>query len=79
MTANDVELVGVAPKTAGIICSPARALCREYSHLADNILNDAHTAALMREHGLKRNYTRNANFYRFKFLEVIDPLEKSGK
>ena len=34
----------------------------------------AHTAILMREHGLRRVATRDTDFRRFPFLEVVDPL-----
>ncbi len=49
--------------------------------LKGNILHDAHTAILMREHGVRRIYTHDADFHRFPFLEVIDPLSgaHSGK
>jgi len=46
----------------------------EVSHLRGNILHDAHTAVLMREHGIKQIYTRDSDFHRFPFLTVIDPL-----
>jgi len=46
----------------------------ELPHLAGNILHDAHTAILMREHGIGRICTRDTDFNRFPFLEVIDPL-----
>ena len=46
----------------------------EIPHFAGNLLHDAHTAILMREHGIRRIYTRDAHFRRFPFLEVIDPL-----
>jgi toxin-antitoxin system PIN domain toxin len=46
---------------------------RELPHLAGNILHDAHTAVLMREHGIRRICTRDADFHRF--LEVIDPVQ----
>ena len=46
----------------------------EYPHLAGNLFHDAHTAILLREHGIRRICTRDADFYRFKFLEVIDPV-----
>jgi hypothetical protein len=39
-----------------------------------NIVFDAHTAALMREHGVRTIYTRDRGFLRFPNLEVIDPL-----
>ena len=46
-----------------------------FSHLAGNLLHDAHTAILMREHGIPQICTRDADFHRFSFLEVIDPLQ----
>jgi toxin-antitoxin system PIN domain toxin len=47
---------------------------REVPELAGNILHDVHTVVLMREHGIRRIVTRDADFHRFPFLEVIDPL-----
>jgi hypothetical protein len=47
----------------------------ELPHLAGNILHDAHTAILMREHGIKQICTRDTDFARFPFLEIIDPLD----
>ena len=46
----------------------------ELPHLAGNLLHDSHTAILMREHGIRRICTRDTDFHRFPFLEVIDPL-----
>ena len=43
-------------------------------HLAGNLLHDSYTAILMREHGIRRICTRDTDFHRFPFLEVIDPL-----
>lgn len=42
--------------------------------LQGNLLHDAHTAILMREHGLRRIVTRDADFHRFAGLDVVDPL-----
>jgi predicted nucleic acid-binding protein len=47
---------------------------REVPHLNGNLFHDAHTAILMREHGIRRIYTRDTDFHRFPFLEVLDPL-----
>lgn len=47
----------------------------ELPHLAGNLMHDAHTAILMREHGIRRICTRDTDFHRFTFLEVIDPLQ----
>jgi hypothetical protein len=52
----------------------AREVLAEAPRLAGNILHGAHTAILMREHGIRRICTRDADFLRFPFLEVIDPL-----
>jgi uncharacterized protein len=46
----------------------------ELPHLAGNLLHDSHTAILMREHGIRRICTRDTDFHRFPFVEVIDPL-----
>ena len=48
----------------------------ELPHLAGNLLHDAHTAILMREHGIRRICTRDTDFHRFPFLEVIDPVSQ---
>lgn len=46
----------------------------ELPFLAGNLLHDTHTAILMREHGIRRVYTRDTDFHRFPFVEPIDPL-----
>ena len=40
-----------------------------------NLIYDVHTAVLMREHGIRRICTRDADFQRFPFLEIVDPLQ----
>ncbi|HWP91299.1 MAG TPA: type II toxin-antitoxin system VapC family toxin [Thermodesulfobacteriota bacterium] len=47
---------------------------KEIQGLSGNLLHYAHIAILMREHGIKRIYTRDTDFHRFPFLEVIDPV-----
>jgi hypothetical protein len=49
-------------------------LLDEMPQLAGNVLHDAHTAALMREHGVRRIATRDTDFHQFRFLEVMDPV-----
>ena len=46
----------------------------EIPHLSGNLLHDAHTAILMREHGIRQICTRDTDFHRFPFLKVVDPL-----
>ena len=45
------------------------------SFIYGNIVFDTHTAIIMKEHGIKRIYTRDNDFHKFSFLEVIDPLK----
>jgi toxin-antitoxin system PIN domain toxin len=47
---------------------------KDLPHLAGNLFHDAHTAILLREHGIRRIFTRDTDFTRFPFLEVIDPV-----
>ena len=46
----------------------------ELPDLRGNLLHDAHTAILMREHGVRTIYTLDADFRRFTFLDVVDPF-----
>ena len=46
----------------------------EVPQLAGNLVHDAHTAILMREHGIRRIVTRDTDLHRFPFLEILDPL-----
>jgi len=39
-----------------------------------NLVFDAHTAILMKEHGVQVIYTHDMDFHRFPFLKVVDPL-----
>lgn len=52
----------------------AEEVISELRHLSGNLFQDAHTAIFMREHGISRICTRDTDFNRFPFLEVIDPL-----
>lgn len=49
----------------------------EVPGLSGRHLHDAHTAILMREHGISRIVTRDTGFHRFPFIEVVDPLTGS--
>ena len=52
----------------------AASVFEELPHLSGNLLHDAQTAVLMREHGVRTIYTRDTDFHRFPFLQPIDPL-----
>ncbi|MCK4514787.1 MAG: PIN domain-containing protein [Spirochaetaceae bacterium] len=49
----------------------------EISDIRGNLIFDARTAILMREHGIKTIYTRDTDFHRFPFLNVIDPVHET--
>lgn len=51
----------------------AREVIEEMPHLSGNLMHDAHTAILMKEHGIRRIYTRDSDFHRFQFLEALEP------
>jgi toxin-antitoxin system PIN domain toxin len=46
----------------------------EVPDIAGNLVFDAHTAILMRENGIRTIYTKDTDFNRFPFLDVIDPV-----
>ena len=39
-----------------------------------NLVPDAHLAALLRQHGVRRLYTSDVDFHKFESLEVVDPF-----
>ena len=47
----------------------------EHPFVSGNLVFDAHTAILMREHGIATIYTRDSEFHKFSFVNVIDPLK----
>jgi toxin-antitoxin system PIN domain toxin len=70
MSAPGFEVLAATERHAAVV----EQLIRELPHLAGNLLHDAHTAVLMREHGIRRICTRDTDFHQFRFLEVVDPL-----
>lgn len=39
-----------------------------------NLVPDAHLAALLRQHGVRRLYTNDGDFKKFDFLDIQDPF-----
>jgi hypothetical protein len=76
---NCIEAVLASPSLGILIPTERHAeviadVMKEIPHLSGNLMCDLQTAVLMREHGIKRIYTRDTDFYRFHFLEPIDPV-----
>jgi toxin-antitoxin system PIN domain toxin len=69
----------IASPSAGVLVQTERhaavaaQVVAELPHLAGNQMHDAHTAVLMREHGIRTIYTRDTHFHRFPFVEPRDP------
>ena len=64
------ELLVATPRHAAVLAQTLS----ELPDLRGNVMHDVHTAVLMREHGITRVCTRDADFRRFPFLSVVDPL-----
>jgi toxin-antitoxin system PIN domain toxin len=74
-----LEAVLAAPSLALLTESERHAsvlagLIAEVPELTGNLVHDAHTAALMLEHGVRTIYTRDTDFHRFAGIKVRDPL-----
>jgi predicted nucleic acid-binding protein len=48
----------------------------DLTYPAGNLFFDVRTAALMREHGIKRIYTTDTDFLQFDEIEVVNPLKQ---
>lgn len=65
-----LSVLGATPRHPDVVGE----VVAELPHLAGNLMHDAHTAILMREHGIKQICTRDTDFARFPFFEIIDPV-----
>jgi toxin-antitoxin system PIN domain toxin len=65
-----IGVLNATPRHAAV----AAEVFAELPHLAGNLLHDTHTAILMREHGIRQICTRDTDFHRFPFVEVVDPV-----
>lgn len=70
LAAPGASLLTPTPRHAAVL----RQCLDELPEARGNLVHDLHTAVLMREHGVGRIVTRDTDFSRFGFLEVIDPL-----
>ncbi len=78
-----VEALLASPGLRTLVETPrhaevAREVIEETPGLTGNLAHDAHIAVLMREHGVRRIYTRDADFFRFPFLEPVDPVRPAA-
>lgn len=78
-----VDALLASPGLRVLVATPrhaevARAVIDESPGLTGNLAHDLHIAVLMREHGVRRIYTRDADFFRFSFLEPVDPVRPAA-
>jgi len=70
LTSPALDVLVATPRHASV----AAQVVSEIPAIAGNLWHDAHTAILMREHGIRSICTHDTDFHRFPFLEVLDPL-----
>lgn len=67
---ESLQMLGHTERHAAVLAQSAA----EVPLTAGNKLFDFHTAVLMREHGIRQIYTNDMDFYRFPWVEVVNPL-----
>ena len=78
-----VRSLQASPGFSVLVATPRHAaiaeeVFRELPDLSGKLLHDAHIAILMREHGIRRIFTRDFDFHRFSFVEPIDPVRPAA-
>ncbi len=76
---NFIEVIAKSPSLGILIPGErhpkvASEIIKNMPSLSGNLMYDAKTAILMREHGIKTIYTRDTDFHRFPFLNPVDPV-----
>jgi len=71
LASGSLSILAETPRHAEMLTQ----LIQNQPALRGNLVFDAHTAVLMREHGIRTIYTHDADFHRFPGIEVIDPLQ----
>ena len=70
-----VSMLSATPKHVAVL----QECLQEMPEARGNLIHDLHIAVLMREHGIARIVTRDSDFHRFSFLQVIDPLRMTQR
>ena len=82
LTCPVVSMLSATPKHAAVL----QECLQEMPEARGNLIHDLHIACgtgalalMMREHGVARIVTRDSDFHRFSFLQVIDPLRMTQR
>jgi toxin-antitoxin system PIN domain toxin len=70
LASDVVTVLGPTPRHDALL----RSTIREVGRPAGNLFHDLHTAVTMREHGVSEIMTADADFRKFPFLTVTDPV-----
>lgn len=70
LDSRGIELLTPTPRHASVLSQTLR----EHPDIRGSLFHDLRIAVLMREHGVSRICTRDADFHKFPFLTVVDPL-----
>lgn len=70
LASDVVTVLGPTPRHEELL----RSTIRDVGRPAGNLFHDLHTAVTMREHGIAEIMTADADFRKFPFLTVIDPV-----
>ncbi len=74
-----LEAIAISPGFSLLVETESHALALDevlnsFSELSGNIWHDAHTVALMKEHGVQTVMTADTDFHRFRGIKVVNPL-----
>ena len=72
MLSTSLSVLGESERHAQIVSE----VLQEIPDIRGNLVFDTHTAILMRENGIRKICTRDTDFHRFPFAEIIDPLRE---
>lgn len=67
---DHVLLLGATERHSQVLAT----VVKDAGQPSGNLFHDIHTATLMREHGISEIATADADFLRFRFLKVVNPL-----
>lgn len=70
IAADEVAILAPTDRHVPIL----QTIVSELSHPAGNLFHDVHTAAVMREHGVREIVTADTDFLQFEHLKVLNPL-----
>lgn len=72
LTSDLVSVLGPTTRHEDLL----RSTIRETGRPAGNLFHDLHTVVIMREHGVSEIMTADADFRKFPFLRVTDPVHR---